>query len=226
MGKMRVNDYIERTIAYVKSEQLGEGSGHDWWHTYRVWQNARYIAEREGANIFIVQLAALLHDIADWKFYGGDSRVGPAKARVFLEGVGLEHDEVDQVCEIIYGMSFKGSGTARSILDLEGQVVQDADRLDAIGAIGIARVFAYGGYKGREIYNPDVMPVQCQTTEQYIAATAPSINHFYEKLLLLRDLMNTKTGRHLADERHAFMELYLQTFFNELNACKPKQEMR
>ena len=214
----RVNDYIDHTVQYVKELQTGESSGHDWWHTHRVWCNARFIGEKEGANLFIVQIAALLHDIADWKFYGGDATVGPSKARLFLEAEGVAKGDIDHVCEIIYTMSFKGRGVASTMATLEGKVVQDADRLDAIGAIGIARAFAYGGYKGHEIYNPAIAPVDHQTTAEYLASRAPSINHFYEKLLLLRDLMNTQTGRALADERHAFMELYLETFFKEIGA--------
>jgi uncharacterized protein len=219
-----VHDHITRTVAHVKNLQTGEASGHDWWHTYRVWHNARFIGEKEGANLFIVELAALLHDIADWKFYGGDTTVGPAKARAFLEAEGVEKDDIDHVCAIIYNMSFKGTGVDSTMATLEGKVVQDADRLDAIGAIGIARVFAYGGFKGREIYNPDVKPVEHQTIAQYLAASSPSINHFYEKLLLLRDLMNTATGRALAEERHAFMELYLKTFFDELQVGECKRD--
>lgn len=212
-------DYIHDTAQQIKALQLGESSGHDWWHTYRVWQNARFIGAREGADSLIVELAALLHDIADWKFCGGDGSVGPARARIVLEQQQLDTKTIDQVCEIIAGISFKGAGVATRQLTLEGQVVQDADRLDAIGAIGIARAFAYGGFKGQELYNPNRTPVIHQTTEEYLTAKTSTINHFYEKLLLLRDLMNTKTGRALADERHAFMELYLETFFKELESC-------
>ncbi len=216
---MHVNDYIDHTAQYVKGLQIGESSGHDWWHTHRVWHAACFIGEKEGANLFIVQLAALLHDIADWKFYDGDATVGPKKARAFLEAEGVEKEAVDHVCGIIYNMSFKGQGVVSAMATLEGKVVQDADRLDAIGAIGIARAFAYGGHKGYEIYNPAVAPVVHQTTAEYLAARTPTINHFYEKLLLLRDLMNTPTARALADERHDFMQLYLQTFFKEIGAC-------
>jgi uncharacterized protein len=206
---------IEQTVEYVQKSLEGEGTGHDWWHTYRVWRNALYIGEREGADLFIVQLAALLHDIADWKFHGGDETVGPKRAREWLEALHVKQDVVDCVCEIIHDISFKGAGVKSHMGTKEGMVVQDADRLDAMGAIGIARVFAYGGHKGREIYNPYIKPQRHETFEQYKNSKSPSINHFYEKLLLLKDLMNTKAAGEIAEDRHNFMLRYLEEFFKE-----------
>ncbi|MBE0427231.1 MAG: HD domain-containing protein [Nitrospirae bacterium] len=208
---------IEKTIAYVRENLGWEGTGHDWWHVYRVWQNAIHIAKEEKADLFLVQIAALLHDIADWKFHHGDDTAGPKLAREWLEKVGVDEKIIAHVCEIIQGISFKGAGVKIQIKTKEGMVVQDADRLDAIGAIGIARAFTYGGHKGREIYNPYIRPHHHESFEEYKNSKGPTINHFYEKLLLLKDLMNTKTARKMAEERHAFMELFLERFFKEWN---------
>src|SRR5688500_1654153 len=207
---------IEQTAAHVKQTFSGEGSGHDWWHIYRVWQNAQHVGQAEGdVDLYIVELAALLHDIADWKFHDGDLDAGPRAARQWLESLQVEESIIAHVCEIIANLSFKGAGEKVATLSREGQVVQDADRLDAIGAVGIARTFAYGGHKSREMYNPDEPPQHHQTFEQYRANQGSTINHFYEKLLLLRDRMNTATARQLADERHTFMEQFLDRFFRE-----------
>jgi len=208
---------IQQTADFIKNRLQGEGSGHDWWHTHRVWQTAKHIAHCEHADVLIVELAALLHDVADWKFYDGDETVGPRVAREFLITLQVEDSIIQHVCTIIKNISFKGSNTTvRAMETLEGMIVQDADRLDAIGAVGIARTFAYGGFTHREIYNPDIPPMIHHTAEEYKKSVGPSINHFYEKLLLLKDRMNTATGKQLANKRHAFMELFLQQFFDEI----------
>lgn len=212
----------EKIIALTKEHiyQLlsGESSGHDWWHTYRVWKNTIYIGKREKANLFVAQLAALLHDIGDWKFHSGDETVGPRLAREWLTQLSVKDKVVEHVCMIILNINFKGTPIEdKSVLTLEGMVVQDADRLDAIGAIGIGRTFAYGGHKGREMYNPNLPHQQFTTFEEYKNNTSPTINHFYEKLLHLKDMMNTKTARQIALQRHAFMQKYLVQFFKEWN---------
>lgn len=193
----------------------GEGSGHDWWHILRVWNNAKTIAAREQADLFIVELAALLHDIGDHKFHNGDETVGPRMARAWLEQQAVPEETIVHVCSIIQQLSFKGAGTSSHMPTLEGQIVQDADRLDAIGAIGIARTFAYGGHKNREIHNPTIAPELHTSFAQYKSSTAPTINHFYEKLLLLKDRMHTETAKEMAAGRHAHMEAYLEQFFAE-----------
>jgi uncharacterized protein len=212
---MELNELIERTTDQVRAYLSDEGSGHDWWHSYRVWRTAQRIGHAEGADPLVVELAALLHDLGDWKAHGGDSTVGPAMAHRWLESLGAEAAVVDHVCQIVGAISFKGSRVEQPPLSLEGQVVQDADRLDAIGAIGIARVFAYGGAKGQLIHDPHRQPIEHRTAEAYLSSVGTSINHFYEKLLLLRDRMNTSTGKTLADQRHQFMEQFLQRFYEE-----------
>lgn len=209
---------IERTAAHVQSAMSGEGSGHDWWHVYRVWQMALRLGRSEGADLYVVQLAALLHDLGDHKFHDGDETVGPRMARDWLARHDAPPALVDHVAEIIRDLSFKGAGVATPMRTLEGQVVQDADRLDAIGAIGIARAFAYGGHKGRLMYDPDVPPQMHASFAEYKASKAPTINHFYEKLLLLRELMNTDAARQIAESRHRFMEAYLDQFYAEWDA--------
>ena len=208
-------EILAATAAYVKELLSGEGSGHDWWHIYRVWNNAKLIAAQEQVNLYIVELAALLHDIGDHKFHNGDETVGPRLAREWLLKCNVNAEETDHVCSIIGELSFKGAGTSSEMKTLEGRVVQDADRLDAIGAIGIARAFAYGGHKGRELYNPSIKPVLHSSFGQYKASTAPTLNHFYEKLLLLKDRMHTQTARKLAEERHRYMEGFLERFYAE-----------
>ncbi|GAB3195654.1 uncharacterized protein ABID22_001559 [Pontibacter aydingkolensis] len=207
---------IHETAAYVKQLLSGEGSGHDWWHIFRVWKNAQSIArEEQGANLFIVELAALLHDIGDHKFHNGDETVGPRMAREWLEKCTLPASDIQHVCTIIQELSFKGAGTSSAMQSIEGRIVQDADRLDAIGAIGIARTFAYGGHKNRELYNPEVKPVLHDSFEAYKSSTAPTINHFYEKLLLLKDRMHTNTAKKMAQQRHEYMENFLEQFYKE-----------
>jgi uncharacterized protein len=212
---MSPNEIIERTIDHVRTALSGEGSGHDWWHIVRVWRTAKRIGQAEGADMLVVELAALLHDIADWKAHGGDSTVGPKIATEWLASLGGDADTIRRVGQIVADISFKGAGAKEATLSLEGRVVQDADRLDAIGAIGIARTFAYGGSKGRLIYDPDCKPADHQTAESYLNNSGATINHFYEKLLLLKDRMNTSAGRAIAERRHQFMEEYLRHFYEE-----------
>lgn len=207
---------VQKTVAFIHKQFQGESSGHDWWHVYRVWKNALKIVEKEpGANQLVVELAALLHDVADWKFHGGDEAAGPREARRWLEQHGVEPEVVEQVCAIIAGVTFKGAGVATPMETLEGKIVQDADRLDAIGAIGIARAFAYGGQQGRTLYEPDQPPETHHSFAAYQKNTGSTINHFYEKLLLLQDRMLTSTGQALAEERHQYMQGFLDQFYRE-----------
>ena len=207
---------IKQTAEFVRKHLGKEATGHDWWHTYRVWKLALRIAKEEkNVDLFVVQLAALLHDIADWKFYAGDILVGPKLAKKWLRKLRVEEDIVSHVCEIVKEISFKGAKVKSKIRTREGMIVQDADRLDAIGAIGIARCFATGAKLNREIYNPEVKPKLHKTFKEYKRAKSTSINHFYEKLLLLKNLMNTKTAKNIAEERHKFMKQFLNRFFKE-----------
>ncbi len=210
-------EILAQTASYVRSRLQGEGTGHDWFHVERVRKTAAAIAQKEKADAFIVELAALLHDIADFKFHGGDETIGPRMSRDWLGKLDVPEDVISHVCEIVKDISYKGAGTPTPMRTLEGKTVQDADRLDALGAVGIARTFAYGGAKNREIYNPDIPPENHETFEQYKNSTGHTINHFYEKLLLLKDLMNTATGKKIAAQRHTFMEQFLHRFFKEWN---------
>jgi uncharacterized protein len=206
---------IDRTIDHVKAVLSGDRTGHDWCHVYRVWTMAQRIGRAENADLLVVQLAALLHDIADWKFHDGDLSVGPRVAKDWLDSLAVDSAISEHVCRIIANVSFKGAAVDQPPLSLEGQVVQDADRLDALGAIGIARAFAYGGSKERAIYDPAVTPVQHRTAQEYFNSGGSTVNHFYEKLLLLKDRMNTATGRAIAETRHQFMQDFLQRFLQE-----------
>ena len=206
---------IQDTITYVKQELKNAEGGHDWWHIERVWKSAKHIAKTEHVNQLVVELSALLHDIADSKFHDGDESIGPQKARAFLHTLEIEDNVINHVIRIIENISFKGGKEAQTFQSTELDVVQDADRLDALGAIGIARTFNYGGFKNREIYNPTIPSDLNMTKEEYKKSTAPSINHFYEKLLLLKDRMNTATGKAMAAKRHQFMESYLKQFYSE-----------
>jgi len=207
---------ITTTKTFVKQELKGAEGGHDWFHVERVYKNTLLIAKSEPVDILIVSLAALLHDIADPKFHQGDESIGPKKAREFLLENNVDSKVIEHVTQIIKNMSFKNSlDPDASFSSQEMEVVQDADRLDAIGAIGIARCFNYGGYKDRPLYDPEINPNLKMTKSEYKASEAPTINHFYEKLLLLKDKMNTKTGRRIAEKRHKFMELYLKQFYVE-----------
>ena len=212
------NSHIQKTINFVKNELKNAESGHDWFHIERVYHNTKLIAKHEKVDLFTVELAALLHDIADSKFHGGDETIGPKKAKDFLDTLQIDQPIIEHIINIIANMSFsKSLGNDVKFNSLELQVVQDADRLDAIGAIGIARTFNYGGYKNRTIYNPKIKPNINQSKEAYKKSTAPTINHFYEKLLLLKDKMNTNTGKIIAIKRHEFMELFLEQFYAEWN---------
>jgi len=206
---------IQKTIDFVKEVLSDAEGGHDWWHIYRVWKLSKHIAQTENVDIFIVELGALLHDIADSKFHGGDEEIGPRKAREFLRSLDVEADVIVHVENIISNISFKGGKHTQKFTSPELDVVQDADRLDAMGAIGIARAFNYGGYKDRAIYNPDTKPNLNMTKEEYKNSNAPTLNHFYEKLLLLKDRMNTKTGKSMAEHRHKYMEQFLDEFYKE-----------
>jgi len=212
---MNKEKIVKQTEKYAKNKLLGEGSGHDWWHVYRVWKNAINIGHHEDVDMFVVQLAALLHDISDWKFNKGDDNVGPKMAKEWLKKSRVEEKIISHVCEIIKEISFKGAGVKTRMRTKEGMVVQDADRLDAIGAIGIARTFAYGGYAGEEIYNPNIKPELYDPFKKYKNKKGTSINHFYEKILLLKDLMNTKTAKKIAEERQKFVEQFLDRFYKE-----------
>ncbi len=212
---------INNTIEFVKHELKNAESGHDWFHIERVYKNAMLIAKTEKVDILIVKLAALLHDIADSKFNNGDENIGPNKAKAYLHKQELDEKSVLHIISIIANMSYsKNIDKKAAFNSLELQVVQDADRLDAIGAIGITRAFNYGGYKNRTIYNPAIKPNLHQTKEEYKKSNAPTINHFYEKLLILKDKMNTKTARKIALDRHLFMEQFLEQFYNEWNGKK------
>lgn len=216
MSDEREQQIIAATKNHIYKALSGEGTGHDWWHIERVWNLAMTIAKEENANLFIVTLGALVHDIADHKFYDGDHEIGPVKAREWLIQVGCTSDEVDQVVAIVKEISFKGAGVSTPMSSLEGKCVQDADRLDAIGAVGIARVFAYGGSTGQPIHDPDSKTEMHDSFEKYKSAKTTSINHFYEKLLLLKNLMNTDAGKKVAEARHKFMLEYLERFHAEV----------
>ncbi len=209
---MTKGDIIDSTIDFVKKELQNAEGGHDWWHVYRVWKTAKNIAKFEDVDGLTVELGALLHDVADSKFHDGDETVGPQKVSQFFEGVNLPEDVSTHVIKIIENISFKGGNQIQQFKSLELDVIQDADRLDALGAIGIARTFNYGGFKNRGLYDPNIKPNLNMTKEEYKNSTAPTLNHFYEKLLLLKDRMNTKTGKTLAQKRHDFLELYLDQF--------------
>jgi uncharacterized protein len=213
--KVDVQQLIDQTEQFVRKELADAEGGHDWWHIYRVWKLSKRIAASEQVDLLVVELSALLHDIADSKFHNGDENVGPQKARSYLESAGVPEEVIQHVVNIIMHISFKGGHKAGTFHSPELGVVQDADRLDAIGAIGIARAFSYGGFKNRAMHDPGIAPDLNMTKEQYKHSTAPTINHFYEKLLLLKDRMNTATGRQMAMERHAFMETFLDKFYKE-----------
>ncbi len=212
---MNKDEILSQCVDLVKDKFEGEGTGHGWWHINRVYLAAEKIAKEEKANLFVVRMGALLHDIADHKFNNGDDSVGPKEARRILIELNCCEEDREAIVQIVDQVTYKGAGVPTPMSSLEGKCVQDADRLDALGAIGIARTFAYGGSKSREIYNPNVKPELHDSFEKYKSTTAPTINHFYEKLLLLKDLMNTKTGKRLANERHVFMEGFLEQFYAE-----------
>ncbi len=206
---------INNTILFVKNQLTHAEGGHDWFHIERVYKNALLIAEEEECDLTVVKLAALLHDIADSKFHGGDETVGPKTARTFLESQNVSEDIILHVIAIIENISFKGGNFEKKFNSKELEIVQDADRLDAIGAIGIARTFNYGGFKNRPLYNPNIQPNLNMNKEEYKNSESPTLNHFYEKLLLLKDKMNTETGKKIAQKRHDFMVTFLSQFYAE-----------
>jgi uncharacterized protein len=209
---------VSQTVSFVKQSLTDKGSSHDWWHIYRVWNMAKRLARAEGADMFIVEVASLLHDIADRKLNKGDEQVGLQKVREFLTSYIQDEVIIKSIISIIENYSYTAHlKNKKNILSLEGKIVQDADRLDAIGAIGIARAFSYGGQVGRPLYDPSIAPRKNVSAKKYTAAPSPSINHFYEKLLLLKDLMNTKSAKKIAKKRHEFMERYLEQFYKEWN---------
>lgn len=210
-----MSNIIFLTVDFVKQQLMDAEGGHDWFHIERVWKNAEAIAQGEDCDPEIVALAALLHDIADSKFHGGDETVGPALARNWLTSKRYPEEKLEHIIAIVENISYKGGKELRTHESIELDVVQDADRLDAIGAIGIARTFNYGGFKNRVIYDPAIQPDLNMTKEEYKKSTAPTINHFYEKLLLLKERMNTTTGKKIALERHRFMESFLDQFYAE-----------
>ena len=211
---------IENTIEFVTQQLKDAEGGHDWFHIERVYKNALLIAKEESCDIIVVELGALLHDIADSKFHDGDETVGPKIARQFLESQKVSEEIILHVIAIIENISFKGGKFEVKFQSKELQIVQDADRLDALGAIGIARTFNYGGFKNRTLYNPEIAPNLNMTKEEYKNSEAPTLNHFYEKLLLLAAKMNTETGKKIAQERHRFMELFLSQFYAEWDGEK------
>ncbi|MBF4506226.1 HD domain-containing protein [Flavobacterium sp. JLP] len=213
-------DLINKTIAFVKEKLNDAEGGHDWFHIERVYKNALLIAKGTDCDITVVQLGALLHDIADSKFHNGDETIGPKTARLFLESQKVSEEIIMHVVNIIENISYKGGNFEKSFSSIELDIVQDADRLDAIGAIGVARAFNYGGFKNRALYNPEISPVTNMTKEEYKKNNAPTINHFYEKLLLLKDKMNTEAGKQIAAERHKFMETFLAQFYAEWEGIK------
>ncbi|MCK8479097.1 HD domain-containing protein [Psychroserpens algicola] len=211
---------IKQTKAFVKKELEKAEGGHDWFHILRVYNNALLISKHEKVDQFVVALGALLHDIADSKFHDGDETIGPQKAREFLFRLNVDSAVIEHVVKIIKHVSFKGGNEEQQFRSPELDVVQDADRLDALGAIGIARTFNYGGFKNRKLFDPSIKPNLHMTKEAYKASTAPTINHFYEKLLLLKDRMHTKTGQKIALERHQYMEGFLKQFYAEWDGEK------
>ncbi len=206
---------IDAAADHVHRALSADASGHDWWHIHRVWRTACALQQQEGGDLVVIELAALLHDLDDWKLNPGDDTHGPRRAREWMQSREVEPATIEHVCQIITRLSFKGAGVEIELLSLEGQIVQDADRLDAIGAVGIARAFAFGGHAGRAMFDPDVTPMHHQSFEDYKKKSGPTINHFYEKLLLLKDRMNNATARRWAEERHSFMAEFLAQFFRE-----------
>lgn len=211
---------IEKTISFVKEKLENAEGGHDWFHIERVYKNSLLIAKEEDCDLTVVQLGALLHDIADSKFHDGDETVGPRTARAFLESQNVGESIISHVVNIIENISFKGGNFEKKFNSIELEIVQDADRLDAIGAIGIARTFNYGGFKNRSLYNPEIEPKFNMTKEEYKNSDSPTLNHFYEKLLLLKDKMNTPTGKKIAEARHQYMESFISQFLAEWNGSK------
>jgi uncharacterized protein len=217
---MNYSEIVNKTILFVKAKLENAEGGHDWFHIERVYKNALQITDGEVCDSTVVKLAALLHDIADSKFHNGDETIGPKIAREFLTSNDVDEATIQHVINIIENISFKGGNTEKAFSSIEMDIVQDADRLDAIGAIGIARAFNYGGFKNRPLHNPNIAPKLRMSKEEYKNSTAPTLNHFYEKLLLLKDKMNTETGKQIAQERHRYMEGFLSQFYAEWDGEK------
>jgi len=215
---MTKTEIIEKTVGFVKLKMAGDSSGHDWWHIYRVWNNSKILQQKEGGDLFVIELAALLHDVADWKF-SSSVQAGLIMVEDWLNSLDLDKNTCARVIDIIKNISFKGAGVKDKMEGIEGKIVQGADRLDAIGAIGIGRTFAVGGKFGNEMHNPEIPVVMHESFEKYKNSKGPTINHFYEKLLLLKERMNTYTAKKIAAERHRFMEQFLIQFSNEWD-CK------
>ena len=212
-----MKNHITLTINFVKEKLEGAEAGHDWFHIERVWKLSKKIAEKEGGNLEVIELSALLHDIADPKFHNGDETLALKISQNFLEEIQVDAELIEQVLFVIKNISFKNRAEAPENPPLELQIVQDADRLDAIGAIGIARTFNFGGFKNNLMYHPEIKPNLGMNKKEYKKSNGTTINHFYEKLLLLKDLMNTKTAKKIASERHGFMLQYLDEFYKEWN---------
>lgn len=217
---MSTEKIIANTISFVKEKIDSDSSGHDWWHTYRVWINAKNIMEGESVDFFVVELAALLHDIADYKLNNNDMTLSDKIVTAWLKRQSVEQKTIKRVCCIINEINFRGANVKTALSSLEAKIVQDADRLDAIGAIGIARAFSFGGYFKQKLYDPDKKPNLHNSFEEYKKRETTGINHFYEKLLLLKDLMNTDKAKHIAIERHQYMKSFLERFFQEIKGEK------
>jgi uncharacterized protein len=212
---MDERDVIQRTAEHVKDVMADDPSGHDWWHVYRVWQMAIRLASQTEADLTVVELGALLHDIADWKLNNGDMKIGPRVAREWLDSLGASAEIVDHVSDIVAGVSFTGAGVPDKADSLETQIVQDADRLDALGAVGIGRTFAFGGAHNRQMFDPEITPTYHDSFESYKSSASPTINHFYEKLFLLKERMHTAAGREIAEGRHQYMVDFVNRFYME-----------
>ncbi|WP_319589301.1 HD domain-containing protein [uncultured Draconibacterium sp.] len=215
-SNIQQKELVLATESFIRQHFAADSSGHDWWHIHRVRNMAVHLGKKEGGDLFLIEMAALLHDLDDWKLGNGENT---SKTKSWLKQISINKKDADKIKQIIEQVSFKGAGVVTKADSLEAQIVQDADRLDAIGAIGIARTFAYGGNKGRLLHHPDIEPQLHNSFEEYKKTTAPTINHFYEKLLLLKDRMNTKAAMKIAEERHRFMEDFLAQFFLEWD-CK------
>jgi len=216
---MKQEEIVQKTVGFVKEKLDGDSSGHDWWHIYRVWNLAKKIQKKEGGDLYIIEMAALLHDVADWKFYADESE-GLKIIHDWLINIEVQNIDIEKIIKIIKNVSFKGAGVKDQMETVEGKIVQDADRLDAIGAVGIARTFAFGGKFGNEMHNPDIKKQHHNNFEEYKNSKGTTINHFYEKLLLLKDRLNTNTARKIAEERHQFMEIFLKQFYDEWESLK------
>jgi len=213
------NKIIDKTIFFVKEKLDGDSSGHDWWHIFRVWNMSKKISEKEGGDLFLIEMAALLHDVADWKFYENEDE-GLQVIIDFLVSFELDKNTINSIINIVKNVSFKGAGVKDKMISLEGKIVQDADRLDAIGAIGVARTFAFGGKFGNEMHNPHKKVKLHENFNDYKNDKGTTINHFYEKLLLLKDRMHTNTAKNIAQKRHRYMEAFLKQFYSEWESLK------